>query len=153
MALAGAANGTFRPRLITASADTSDTHTRRRHWKAGEFPFSTTSPSSGTQRRKPRTTERPPPTPPSKGKVDPEERGRQRHWKAGEFPAAAESQSQSGRRGRARTPIKNVKKRLDARADSKAWACTVTEALSDRIDAKNWQEALQVIFNYQSHFP
>lgn len=44
----------------------------------------------------------------------------------------------------ARTPIKNVKKRLDARADAKAWACTVTEALADRINSKNWKEALQV---------
>uniref|UniRef100_A0A3B6HT22 Pentacotripeptide-repeat region of PRORP domain-containing protein n=2 Tax=Triticum aestivum TaxID=4565 RepID=A0A3B6HT22_WHEAT len=159
MALAGAANATFRPRLVTAAADTSDTNTRRRHWKAGEFPFPTTSPSSGTQqRRRPRTTERPPPPPPSKGEdpegrgrqrhwkagEDPEGGGRQRHWRAGEFPAAAESQSQSGRRGRARTPIKNVQKRLDARADAKAWACTVTEALADRIAAKNWREALQV---------
>ncbi|KQJ89633.1 pentatricopeptide repeat-containing protein At3g06430, chloroplastic [Brachypodium distachyon] len=144
MALA-AANATFRPRLVSASAaaDTSDTHTRRRHWKAGEFPFPTTSPSSSGRRPRPTTTkERPPP--PSKGKKEdpiPSPQGRgQRHWKAGEFP---ESQS-GGSRSRSRTPIKNIRKRQDARSDAKAWAPTVTEALSDRIAAKNWPEALQV---------
>lgn len=147
MALAAA---TFRPRLVsTASSDTSDARTRRRHWKAGEFPFPTSS--SDTHRRSARTTERPPPNPPPsrnaaggepEGNSSGSSRNRQRHWKAGEFPGAAESQSQSGRTRRG--PIKNVKKRLDARAEAKAWACTVTEALADRINAKNWQEALQV---------
>ncbi|CAD6221649.1 unnamed protein product [Miscanthus lutarioriparius] len=63
-----------------------------------------------------------------------------RHWKAGEFPGTTAGPGS----GTPRTPLKNVKKRLDARADAKAWACTVTEALADRVSSKNWQEALQV---------
>ncbi|KAF2938920.1 hypothetical protein DAI22_03g153500 [Oryza sativa Japonica Group] len=133
MALAAAAT-TFRPRLVvTAKADNTDT--RRRHWKAGEFPFPT---SSDTPRRSARTAERPPDKPRDEDGDSSRRTGR-RHWKAGEFPGTQED----SRRPR-RSPIKNVKKRLDARAEAKAWACTVTEALADRIDAKNWQEALQV---------
>ncbi|KAL5204848.1 hypothetical protein ABZP36_009719 [Zizania latifolia] len=134
LAVAAAAASSFRPRLVVAASSSPDsTETRRRHWKAGEFPFPTTS---DAPRRSARTSERPPRKPVAAGEE--EDRGR-RHWKAGEFPGTPEN---SGRRRR--SPIKNVKKRLDARAEAKAWACTVTEALSDRIDAKNWQEALQV---------
>ncbi|KAL0927348.1 hypothetical protein M5K25_001512 [Dendrobium thyrsiflorum] len=70
-----------------------------------------------------------PPSPPKK-----------RHWKEGEFPGVSESSIA----GFSRTPIKNVKKKIDDRAAAKAWACTVTEALSDRIQKKQWQEALEV---------
>jgi hypothetical protein len=93
----------------------------KRHWKAGEFPV----PSVGGGREGGR------PAAPRQEK---------RHWKAGEFPGFSAGAHPKA----ARTPIKNVKKRLDARADAKAWACTVTEALADRINSKNWKEALQV---------
>ncbi|KAL5206643.1 hypothetical protein ABZP36_034852 [Zizania latifolia] len=123
----------FRPRLVvTASSSPDTTDTRHRHWKAGEFPFPTTS---NTPRRSARTSDRPPRKPVAAGE---KEDCRRRHWNEGEFPDTPEDSGQ-----RRRSPIKNVKKRLDARAEAKAWACTVTEALADRIDAKNWQEALQ----------
>ncbi|KAL6880306.1 hypothetical protein ACP4OV_011871 [Aristida adscensionis] len=64
-----------------------------------------------------------------------------RHWKAGQYPGTSVG---AGDARKPRSPLKNVKKRLEAREEAKAWACTVTEALADRINAKNWQEALQV---------
>uniref|UniRef100_A0A0A9DZA8 Pentacotripeptide-repeat region of PRORP domain-containing protein n=1 Tax=Arundo donax TaxID=35708 RepID=A0A0A9DZA8_ARUDO len=102
-----------------------------RHWKAGDFPGTVDAPDSPAPPQGKRR-----PSEPSRSQVS----DRKRHWKAGEFPETA-----AGPSSRApRTPLKNVKKRLDARADAKAWACTVTEALADRINSKNWQEALQV---------
>ncbi|THU55965.1 hypothetical protein C4D60_Mb11t12250 [Musa balbisiana] len=65
---------------------------------------------------------------------------KKRHWKEGEFPGISESSVSR----RPRTPIKNLKKKADDRATAKAWACTVTEALADRIQKKQWQEALEV---------
>ncbi|KAF9592644.1 hypothetical protein IFM89_016301 [Coptis chinensis] len=62
---------------------------------------------------------------------------KKRHWKQGEFPGKL---SRSPRRG----PIKNIKKKLDDKEKAKAWVNTVTEALSDRILKKQWQDALQV---------
>ncbi|KAL0927354.1 hypothetical protein M5K25_001517 [Dendrobium thyrsiflorum] len=64
-----------------------------------------------------------PPSPPKK-----------RHWKEGKFPGVSESSIA----GFSQTPIKNVKKKIDDRAAAKAWACTVTEALSERIQKKQW---------------
>jgi len=91
----------------------------KRHWKAGEFPAGAAAGRDGGR-----------PGPPQE----------KRHWKAGEFPGTAAPPDSKA----SRTPLKNVKKRLDARADAKAWACTVTEALADCINSKSWQEALQV---------
>lgn len=69
---------------------------------------------------------------------------KKKHWKAGEFPALIEtSTSQQSRR---RTPIKNIKKKLDKKNNAKAWVSTVTEALSDAIEKKQWSRALQVPF-------
>ncbi|KAK1292235.1 Pentatricopeptide repeat-containing protein [Acorus calamus] len=64
---------------------------------------------------------------------------KKRHWKEGEHPGVSD-----GIVGDQRSPIKNVKKRADDRLNAKAWASTVTEALSDRIQKKQWQEALEV---------
>lgn len=67
---------------------------------------------------------------------------KKKHWKACEFPALIEtSTSQQSRR---RTPIKNIKKKLDKKNNAKAWVSTVTEALSDAIEKKQWSRALQV---------
>lgn len=65
---------------------------------------------------------------------------KKRHWKAGEFPEVIGSSIT----GSSRRPIKNVKKKIDDRVAAKAWACTVTEALSDRIQKKQWEQALEV---------
>ncbi|CAN6209160.1 unnamed protein product [Urochloa humidicola] len=101
-------------------AGRATTPQEKRHWKAGEFPAGSAGGGRDGSRPAPRQEKR--------------------HWKAGEFPATSAGSDSKA----ARTPIKNVKKRLDARADAKAWACTVTEALADRINSKNWKEALQV---------
>lgn len=132
-----------RRRPTESSSQSHQLQERKRHWKAGEFPGTAADGGGGGGRRPalgnrhskagefPGTDGgRPAPAPPQ-GK---------RHWKAGEFPGAAAAPGS----GTPRTPLKNVKKRLDARADAKAWACTVTEALADRVSSKNWQEALQV---------
>ncbi|XP_031098569.1 pentatricopeptide repeat-containing protein At3g06430, chloroplastic [Ipomoea triloba] len=65
---------------------------------------------------------------------------KKRHWKQGEFPAGIQT-SDSDRK---RTPIKNIKKKLNKRSKAKAWANTVTEELSDCIHYKQWFQALQV---------
>ncbi|KAL0367849.1 UNVERIFIED_CONTAM: Squamosa promoter-binding-like protein 1 [Sesamum radiatum] len=52
--------------------------------------------------------------------------------------------SQFSTNNKKRTPIKNIKKKLDKKNNAKAWANTVTEALSDAIDKKQWLRALQV---------
>jgi hypothetical protein len=126
-------------------SESSQLTERKRHWKAGEFPGAAGGRDGGPS-------------------IPPQEK---RHWKAGEFPAGAAAGRDVGRAASpqekrhwkagefpgtaappdskaSRTPLKNVKKRLDARADAKAWACTVTEALADSINSKNWREALQV---------
>ncbi|KAK3124264.1 hypothetical protein QOZ80_7BG0584120 [Eleusine coracana subsp. coracana] len=103
-----------------------------RHWKAGEFPGTVDGPKSPTpSQRKRRPVESSPP----------QLSDRKKHWKVGEFPGTAAGPSSSKP---SRTPLKNVKKKMDDRAEAKAWACTVTEALADRISSKNWQEALDV---------
>ncbi|XP_042407913.1 pentatricopeptide repeat-containing protein At3g06430, chloroplastic-like [Zingiber officinale] len=91
-----------------------------RHWKEGpSYSSSSTLPRSSA----------PASSPPKK-----------RHWKEGEFPGASESFPSR----RPRMPIKNIKKKMDDRAAAKAWVCTVTEALADRIQKRQWQEALKV---------
>lgn len=52
--------------------------------------------------------------------------------------------SGSDRSKNRRTPIKNIKKKLDRKKNLNAWVSTVTEALSDSIETKQWQRALQV---------
>lgn len=116
---------------------------RKRHWKAGEFPGTATADGGGGGRlpaqgkRHSKAGEFPGT---HGGRADPAPSQGKRHWKAGEFPGTAVGPGS----GTLRTPLKNIKKRLDARAEAKAWACTVTEALADRVTSKNWQEALQV---------
>ncbi|XP_021822436.1 pentatricopeptide repeat-containing protein At3g06430, chloroplastic [Prunus avium] len=66
---------------------------------------------------------------------------RKRHWKQGEFPGVSETSIPGIYR---RAPLKNVKKKLDRKNNAKAWANTVTEALSDAIDKKQWLQALEV---------
>lgn len=66
---------------------------------------------------------------------------KKRHWKKGEYPGESVNTTASSRR---RTPIKNIKKRMDHKLKAKAWVCTVTETLSDLIQKKNWLEALEV---------
>ncbi|XP_050218754.1 pentatricopeptide repeat-containing protein At3g06430, chloroplastic [Mercurialis annua] len=63
---------------------------------------------------------------------------RKRHWKRGEFPGVTETSAPR------RTPIKNIKKKLDRKNNAKAWVNTVTEELSDRILKKQWFQALEV---------
>ncbi|KAJ1403024.1 Tetratricopeptide-like helical domain superfamily [Sesbania bispinosa] len=66
---------------------------------------------------------------------------KKKHWKQGEFPGISE---RSFRGSTGRIPIKNLKKKLDKKNDAKAWVNTVTEALSERIDKKQWLQALEV---------
>jgi len=124
---------------------------RKRHWKAGEFPGTATADGGGGGRlpaqgkRHSKAGEFPGTD--GGGCLAPAPSQGKRHWKAGEFPGTAVGPGS----GTPRTPLKNVKKRLDARADAKAWACTVTEALADRVSSKNWQEALQVKHHHRLH--
>lgn len=62
-------------------------------------------------------------------------------WKQGEYPGFTE---QPGFKNNKKPPIKNIKKKLDRKSNAKAWVNTVTEALSDHIEKKQWIEALQV---------
>ncbi|XP_016445743.2 pentatricopeptide repeat-containing protein At3g06430, chloroplastic [Nicotiana tabacum] len=66
---------------------------------------------------------------------------KKKHWKQGEYPGFTE---QTGSHNKKRTPIKNIKKKLDRKNNATAWVNTVTEALSDHIDKKQWLQALQV---------
>lgn len=78
---------------------------------------------------------------------------RKRHWKQGEFPGVSETSIPGTYK---RAPLKNVKKKLDRKNNAKAWANTVTEALSDAIDKKQWLQALEVgpslCFSFWVHF-
>ncbi|XP_031271551.1 pentatricopeptide repeat-containing protein At3g06430, chloroplastic-like [Pistacia vera] len=67
---------------------------------------------------------------------------KKRLWKEGEYPGVSET-SIPGYRSK-KTPIKNVKKKLDRKAKAKAWVNTVTETLSDHILKKRWFQALEV---------
>ncbi|KAK4373884.1 hypothetical protein RND71_004561 [Anisodus tanguticus] len=66
---------------------------------------------------------------------------KKKHWKQGEYPGFTE---QNGFKNNKRTPIKNIKKKLDRKSNAKGWVNTVTEALSDHIDKKQWVQALKV---------
>ncbi|PKA48163.1 Pentatricopeptide repeat-containing protein [Apostasia shenzhenica] len=65
---------------------------------------------------------------------------KKRHWSVGEFPGKSDISILRSQR----PPIKNVKKKVDRRAAAKAWVCTVTEALADKIQKKQWEQALEV---------
>ncbi|XP_047950328.1 pentatricopeptide repeat-containing protein At3g06430, chloroplastic [Salvia hispanica] len=67
---------------------------------------------------------------------------KKKHWKAGEYPA--QIQTSTTQLPKRRSPIKNIKKKLDNKNNAKAWVNTVTESLSDAIDKKQWLRALQV---------
>ncbi|XP_010546934.1 PREDICTED: pentatricopeptide repeat-containing protein At3g06430, chloroplastic [Tarenaya hassleriana] len=62
---------------------------------------------------------------------------KKRLWKDGEFHGITEPIAP--RRG----PIKNVKKKMERKINSKAWVNTVTETLSDLIAKKQWFQALE----------
>ncbi|KAL3321493.1 hypothetical protein AABB24_039225, partial [Solanum stoloniferum] len=66
---------------------------------------------------------------------------KKKHWKQGEYPGFTE---QSGFKNNKRTPIKNIKKKLDRKSNAKAWVNTITEALSEYIEKKQWVQALEV---------
>lgn len=72
---------------------------------------------------------------------------KKKHWKQGEFPGVSETSLPSSTR---RKPIKNVKKKLDRKNNAKAWANTVTEALSECIDKKQWLQALEVLLYFSA---
>ncbi|XP_077219130.1 tetratricopeptide repeat (TPR)-like superfamily protein [Tasmannia lanceolata] len=63
---------------------------------------------------------------------------KKRHWKEGEFPGISDASV------RKRTPLKNVKKKMDDKREAKAWTSTVTETLSQAIQKKQWEHALEV---------
>ncbi|XP_015060612.1 pentatricopeptide repeat-containing protein At3g06430, chloroplastic-like [Solanum pennellii] len=66
---------------------------------------------------------------------------KKKHWKQGEYPGFTE---QSGFKNNKRTPIKNIKKKLDRKGNAKGWVNTITEALSEYIEKKQWVQALEV---------
>lgn len=77
--------------------------------------------------------------------VNTDETTRKKHWKVGEYPGLTQTSfTRFSDDKKKRTPIKNIKKKLDKKNNAKAWVSTVTEALSEAIDNKNWQRALQV---------
>ncbi|KAJ7980465.1 putative Pentatricopeptide repeat-containing protein [Quillaja saponaria] len=73
--------------------------------------------------------------------ASPASTSKRRHWKEGEFPGTSERSLPGTPR---RVPLKNLKKKLDRKNKAKAWANTVTEALSDSIEKKQWLQALEV---------
>ncbi|CAM8975036.1 unnamed protein product [Rhodiola kirilowii] len=76
--------------------------------------------------------------PPSSTRNSPPKR---KHWKQGEFPGVSQSSLPGLNRN---PPLKNIKKRLERKDAAAGWVSTVTEALADRIQKKQWLEALQV---------
>lgn len=71
---------------------------------------------------------------------------KKKHWKEGEYPGVSETTIPSRFNNNNKTPIKNIKKKLDRKYEARSWANTVTEALSDCIDKKQWLQALKVQF-------
>ncbi|KAG8480808.1 hypothetical protein CXB51_025530 [Gossypium anomalum] len=66
---------------------------------------------------------------------------KKRHWKEGEYPGLSHHSIPGSSK---KTPLKNLKKKLDRKNAAKAWVSTVTETLSDCILKKQWLQALQV---------
>ncbi|XP_022958882.1 pentatricopeptide repeat-containing protein At3g06430, chloroplastic-like isoform X1 [Cucurbita moschata] len=108
------------------SSSSSSSPDKKRHWKQGEFPgiTETSAPRMNPARKSP---------PPSSSSPV-----KKKHWKQGEFPGVTETFDAR------KTPLKNVKKKLDRKMNAKAWANTVTEALSEHITNKRWIQALEV---------
>ncbi|XP_057753185.1 pentatricopeptide repeat-containing protein At3g06430, chloroplastic [Arachis stenosperma] len=73
---------------------------------------------------------------------------KKRHWKQGEYPGVSETSLTGSTR---RSPIKNIKKKLDKKNNAKAWVNTVTEALCEHIDKKQWLQALEVFDMLKEH--
>ncbi|XP_058075913.1 pentatricopeptide repeat-containing protein At3g06430, chloroplastic [Magnolia sinica] len=65
---------------------------------------------------------------------------KKRHWKEGEFPGISETSLPHS----PRSPIKNLKKKMDNKKAAKAWVSTVTETLAEKIEKKQWEDALEV---------
>ncbi|RZC48743.1 hypothetical protein C5167_017168 [Papaver somniferum] len=109
---------------------------KKRHWKEGEFPeyLAQKNSSSYSSRSSPSS-----PRPSKRNQNQGTEK--KRHWKEGEFQGISEAQFV---RSSNRTPLKNLKKKIDNRNNAKAWVNTVTESLADRMHKKLWDEALQV---------
>ncbi|EPS63627.1 hypothetical protein M569_11156 [Genlisea aurea] len=69
---------------------------------------------------------------------------KKKHWKNREYPGLVESSPEFSAFNGRRTPVKNIKKRIDRKNVAKGWVNTVTEALADAIDKKQWSRALEV---------
>ncbi|MQL74516.1 hypothetical protein Taro_006878 [Colocasia esculenta] len=106
---------------------------------AGVFPLRRSSPHCAV-RSQPKRRPVAPPAPRQPQQQKPPAAAKKRHWKAGEFYGVSEGSLAVP----PRTPLKNVKKKLDDREAAKAWACTVTEALAEKIQKKDWMGALEV---------
>ncbi|XP_051129955.1 pentatricopeptide repeat-containing protein At3g06430, chloroplastic [Andrographis paniculata] len=112
-------------------------------------PIAKPTPPPQTLRRLPissSSADTPPPSP-STTTLNPPPK---KHWKIGEYPGVSQtstpqfSTNNNNNNNKRRTPIKNIKKKLDRKNVAKAWANTVTESLSEAIDKKQWLRALQV---------
>eukprot|EP00262_Sarcandra_glabra_P009434 TRINITY_DN23817_c0_g1_i1.p1 TRINITY_DN23817_c0_g1~~TRINITY_DN23817_c0_g1_i1.p1 ORF type:complete len:544 (-),score=69.77 TRINITY_DN23817_c0_g1_i1:189-1763(-) len=75
---------------------------------------------------------------------------KKRYWKEGEFPGISDGYHSIS----PRTPIKNMKKKMDDRRSAKAWVPTVTETLAEKIQKKQWRDALEAfeILKQQSFY-
>lgn len=67
-------------------------------------------------------------------------------WKQGEYPGDVAGTSSFDRNKR-RSPSKTIKKQPDRKNDLNTGVITVTEALSDSINNKQWLRALEVIIH------
>ncbi|KAM1742101.1 hypothetical protein ACFX12_012136 [Malus domestica] len=112
----------------STSSPSSDT--RKKHWKRGEFPGVSETSTPATYRKAS-----------ARSASYPSSDNRKKHWKQGEFPGVSETSIPAIY---IKPPLKNVKKKLDGKNNAKAWVNTVTEALSDAIDKKQWLQALEV---------
>ncbi|KAL5994445.1 hypothetical protein ACLOJK_024495 [Asimina triloba] len=65
---------------------------------------------------------------------------KKRYWKEGEFPGISETFLPRS----PRPPIKNLKKKMAKKDAAKAWVSTITETLAEKIQKKQWEEALEV---------
>lgn len=76
-------------------------------------------------------------------RTDDDRNNRKKHWKQGEFPGTIDTSFSSP--APRRSPIKNIKKKLDRKDEAKAWVPNVSEAFSDHVLNKQWLQALQVL--------
>lgn len=106
----------------------------KRHCKEGEFPGSRFM--SQQKQRQQNTRQRP-------HKQRGEELEKKKHWKEGEFPGSTNDDDSLVMPRK--TQAKNAKKGVEDRVSIKAWAPTVTETLTDLMNKKQWENALQVV--------